>query len=53
MSVACIFGPKENEYITPIEGLVRENQPALYKGVRFGDYLTDVYNVELVKLYDR
>ena len=50
MSVACIFGPKEDENIAPIEELVSEHQPARYKEVRFGDYLANVYNVELAKL---
>lgn len=48
ISVACFFAPDENEIISPLPKFVSESKPALYKHVKFRDYVTNFYSKSLM-----
>lgn len=48
ISVPCFFGPDESAIIAPLPNLVSESIPALYKAVKYRDYVTNFYSNALM-----
>ena len=47
MSVACFYGPDENDTVAPIDKFVSDTKPYIYKATRFSDYLKNGFGREL------
>eukprot|EP00250_Pteridium_aquilinum_P013342 c21283_g1_i2 orf=201-899(-) len=48
VSVACFYAPHEDQNIAPLPDFVTESESALYKGVKFRDYIKNFFSKELL-----
>lgn len=44
MSIACFYGPSEQEKVKPLDKFVSEDCPTMYKETKFSDYLKNGFN---------
>jgi isopenicillin N synthase-like dioxygenase len=47
MSIACFYGPDENDTVAPIDLFVSDDKPMIYRETRFGDYIKHGFGKKL------